>query len=125
YWLGIGGSGLMLVLLLYPLRKRIRSLRAIGTVTFWFRAHMILGVIGPVLILWHANFRLGSINCSVALVTMLVVAGSGVIGRYLYSKIHLGWTGAKRRVRRVGPVLMNLGDFLAPIPPSRTGWLHA
>ena len=59
YWLGIAGSSLMLLLLLYPLRKRMRSLRALGTVTFWFQAHMILGVLGPVLVLWHANFSLG------------------------------------------------------------------
>ncbi len=90
YWLGIAGGSLMLLVTLYPLRKRMRSLRGFGTVTFWFNAHMILGVLGPVLVLWHADFRLGSINCSVALITMLVVAGSGVVGRYLHSKINFG-----------------------------------
>src|SRR5260370_19573351 len=79
----------MLLLLVYPLRKRMRSLRALGTVTFWFHTHMILGVLGPVLVLWHANFGLGSINCSVALVTMLVVGVSGIIGPYLFSQMHL------------------------------------
>jgi hypothetical protein len=95
YWLGIAGSLLMLLLLVYPLRKRMRSLRVIGTVAFWFRAHMILGVFGSALILWHANFRLGSINSNVALLAMLVVATSGIFGRYLYSKIHLGLYGRK------------------------------
>src|SRR5260221_5048330 len=61
YWLGIAGSSLMLLLLLYPLRKRMPSLRVIGKVAFWFRGHMILGILGPVLVLWHSNFRLGSI----------------------------------------------------------------
>ena len=51
YWLGIAGSALMLLLLLYPLRKRMSSLRTIGTVAFWFRAHMILGLLGCVLVL--------------------------------------------------------------------------
>ena len=101
YWLGIVGSGLMLLLLLYPLRKRMQSLRAIGTVAFWFRAHMILGVFGPVLILWHANFKLGSINSNVALAAMIVVATSGIVGRYLYSKIHLGLYGRKAVVREI------------------------
>jgi hypothetical protein len=101
YWLGIAGSLLMLLLLVYPLRKRMRSLRVIGTVAFWFRAHMILGVFGSVLILWHANFRLGSINSNVALAAMLVVATSGVFGRYLYSKIHLGLYGRKAAVREI------------------------
>jgi hypothetical protein len=101
YWLGIAGSLLMLLLLVYPLRKRMRSLRVIGTVAFWFRAHMILGVFGTVLILWHANFRLGSINSNVALMAMLVVTTSGICGRYLYGKIHHGLYGRKAVVREI------------------------
>ena len=101
YWLGIMGGSMMLLLLLYPLRKRIKSLRAIGSVGFWFRSHMILGVVGPVLILWHANFRLGSLNSNVALAAMLVVAVSGIVGRYLYGKIHLGLYGRKAEVKEI------------------------
>jgi hypothetical protein len=101
YWLGIAGGLLMLLLLVYPLRKRMRSLRLIGTVAFWFRAHMILGVFGSVLTLWHANFRLGSINSNVALVAMLVVAASGICGRYLYGKIHYGLYGRRAVVREI------------------------
>jgi hypothetical protein len=101
YWLGIVGGSLMLLLLLYPLRKRVRSLRALGSVAFWFRAHMILGIFGPVLVLLHANFRLGSINSNVALVAMLIVAISGVIGRYLYSRIHVGLYGRKAEVEEI------------------------
>jgi hypothetical protein len=101
YGLGIAGGSLMLLLLLYPLRKRMPSLRVFGTVTFWFRAHMVLGLFGAVLVLWHANFRLGSINSSVAIIVTLVVAVSGLVGRYLYSKIHLGLHGRKAVVREI------------------------
>lgn len=101
YWLGIVGGSLMLLLLLYPLRKRVRSLRALGTVAFWFRAHMILGIFGPVLVLLHANFRFGSINSNVALVAMLIVAISGIVGRYLYSRIHVGLYGRKAEVKEI------------------------
>ncbi len=101
YWLGIAGSGLMLLLLLYPLRKRVRMPRAFGSVAFWFRAHMILGVLGPVLIVLHSDFRLGSINSNVAFIAMIVVAVSGVVGRYLYGKIHVGLYGRKAEVREI------------------------
>jgi hypothetical protein len=101
YWLGIVGSSFMVLLLLYPLRKRFKSLRLLGSVVFWFRTHMILGVLGPVLILLHANFRLGSINSNVALVAMLLVAGSGLVGRYLYGQIHLGLYGRKVVVQEI------------------------
>jgi hypothetical protein len=101
YWLGIVGGSLMLLLLLYPLRKRMRNLRALGTVAFWFRAHMILGIFGPILVLLHANFRLGSINSNVALVAMVVVAISGVVGRYLYGRIHRGLYGQKAELEHI------------------------
>ena len=101
YWLGIIGSALMILLLLYPLRKRVRMPRVLGSVAFWFRAHMVLGITGPVLIVLHSNFRLGSINSNMALAAMLIVAISGVVGRYLYGKIHVGLYGRKAEVREL------------------------
>jgi len=98
YWLGVAGASAMLLLLLYPLRKRMRLM---GSVTFWFRVHMVLGLIGPALILFHSNFRLGSLNSNVALVAMLTVATSGIIGRYLYGKIHMGLYGRKAVLREL------------------------
>jgi len=88
YALGIIGGSMMLLLLLYSARKRASWLRWMGSVPAWFRIHMTLGVVGPVLILFHSNFKLGSTNSNVALISMLLVAGSGVIGRYIYTRIH-------------------------------------
>lgn len=93
YGLGIAGGVMMLMLLLYPLRKKSRFMRNWGAVKYWFRVHMIMGVIGPVLIVYHSNFSLGSMNSNVALVSMLIVATSGLVGRYLYSKVHRGLYG--------------------------------
>jgi hypothetical protein len=128
YWLGIVGSSMMLLLLLYPLRKRMRSLRAIGSVTFWFNTHMVLGVLGPVLVMWHANFKLGSINCSVALITMLVVAISGVIGRFLHTKINIRLYGRKAQAREVLADADELRGFLGsdgPIADDMVAQLNA
>jgi len=93
YFLGILGGSMMLALLLYPLRKRWRLMRRWGGIPLWFRLHMWLGVIGPVAILFHSNFGLGSTNSTVALVSMLLVAGSGLVGRYFYGRIHQGLYG--------------------------------
>jgi hypothetical protein len=95
YALGIVGGSSMLLLLVYPLRKRVRALTFIGTTKHWFQAHMALGVIGPVLILFHSNFSLGATNSNVALACMLVVSGSGLFGRYFYTRIHHGLHGRK------------------------------
>lgn len=98
YLLGIVGGSAMLLLLIYPLRKRFRWLGPLGTVKGWFQTHMILGVAGPVLILYHSNFSLGATNSNAALFAMLVVSGSGVFGRYFYTRIHHGLYG-KRSTR--------------------------
>ncbi len=88
YALGIVGGSMMVLLLLYSARKRASWLRWMGSIPSWFRIHMTLGVVGPVLILFHSNFKLGATNSNVALISMLLVAGSGVIGRYIYTRIH-------------------------------------
>ncbi|MFV1982547.1 MAG: pyridine nucleotide-disulfide oxidoreductase [Thiohalomonadales bacterium] len=93
YWLGILGGLAMLLLLTYPLRKKWRPMRKMGSVKYWFRVHMFLGLLGPILILFHSNFSLGSINSTVAFFSMLLVAGSGVVGKYFYLKIHYGLYG--------------------------------
>lgn len=95
YALGIAGGSAMLLLLVYPLRKRLRALAFLGTTKRWFQVHMALGIVGPVLILFHSNFSLGATNSNVALACMLVVAGSGLFGRYFYARIHHGLHGRK------------------------------
>lgn len=99
YALGIIGGSMMLLLLFYPLRKRIKFLRNTGSVGFWFRFHMLLGLLGPVAILFHSRFTWGALNSAVALTAMLIVAGSGLIGRFLYSRVHKGFSGRKLEVR--------------------------
>ncbi len=95
YAIGIVGGVLILLQLLYAVRKRIPSLRLVGTVAGWFQAHMMLGIVGPVCILIHCGFSLGATNSNIALFSMLTVAGSGIFGRYFYSKIHRGLYGRK------------------------------
>lgn len=93
YYMGIIGGSLMLLLLLYPMRKKSRFMRSWGHIKHWFKAHMIMGVLGPVFILFHANFSLGSANSSMALISMSIVAASGLVGRFFYTKIHYGLYG--------------------------------
>jgi len=128
YWLGILGGSMMLVLILYPLRKRIRALRFLGKTTHWFKVHMILGILGPVLVLYHSNFQLGSFNSRVALYCMLLVAGSGIVGRHIYARIHSGLYGKKTnledlRLQLAGSLEQSLG--MATFLPIFSGKLQA
>lgn len=101
YALGIVGGSMMLGLLVYPLRKRTPSLAFLGSIRGWFRTHMVLGVLGPLAILYHSNFSLGATNSNVALACMLTVASSGLVGRYLYARIHHGLYGRRATLKEL------------------------
>jgi len=111
YALGIIGGSLMLLLFLYSARKRFPWLKFMGPATRWFRFHMVLGVLGPLCILYHSNFSLGATNSNVALFSMLIVAGSGLVGRYIYARIHNGLYGSK----------LSLGELRKGAESLRTG----
>jgi hypothetical protein len=113
YALGIAGGSMMLLLLLYSARKRVKLLRRLGATRYWFRIHMQLGIVGPVLILYHCNFNIGSLNSQVALYCTLMVAGSGVLGRYLYAQIHHGLYGRKASLRELTTRLNDSSQRLA------------
>lgn len=93
YGLGIVGGVMLLLQSLYAVRKRMPSLAFLGSVPTWFQWHILLGVIAPVVVLLHCGFSLGATNSNIALFSMLLVAGSGLFGRYLYSKIGRGLNG--------------------------------
>jgi hypothetical protein len=118
YWLGIIGGSLMLLLLLYSARKRFHWLRWMGGIPAWFEFHMVLGVVGPILVLFHSHFSLGATNSNVALFSMLLVAGSGVVGRYIYTRLHAhldGTADSLEQLKSVGERLRSQArsiDFL-------------
>jgi hypothetical protein len=95
YWLGVSGGVGMLMLLTYPMRKNLKFMRRMGPAKHWFTGHMVLGVGGPLLILLHSNFHIGSLNAGVAFYSMITVAVSGVVGRFLYLRLHQGLHGEK------------------------------
>jgi len=112
YALGIIGGSAMLILLLYPVRKYVRFFRSFGAVKYWFRTHMLLGVLGPLLIMFHSNFNLGSVNSNIALGSMIVVALSGFVGRFIYVKIHISLYGQQATIKELREELKNARGVL-------------
>lgn len=101
YYLGLTGGSMVLLLLTYSLRKRWRVLRNAFHLRYWFRIHMMLGVLGPTCILFHSRFTFGSPNSTVALICLLTVASSGLVGRFLYNRVHAGVYGEKIKLVQV------------------------
>ena len=110
YNIGLVGGILLLALLLYPLRKRVRILRNIGLLPNWFKWHMVLGIVAPALIIFHSTFHIGSINAAMALIAMMLVSGSGIFGRFFYTKIHNGLYGRQASLNELQDDLSRSGN---------------
>jgi len=95
YNLGLIGGVMMLTLLLYPVRKRFRFMSRVGKLSGWFSVHMMLGVLGPVLVLFHSTFKIGAVNSRIAFYVMVMVVISGLVGRFVYRHIHHGLYGSR------------------------------
>lgn len=103
---GIFGSILMILgVIIYMIRKRMRRFSRIGILKHWLEFHIFLCVIGPLLILFHSSFKFGGI-VSIAFWSMTAVVLSGFVGRFIYIKIPRSIQGKELDLDEMG----NLND---------------
>lgn len=112
YYIGVVGASLMLLLMTYPIYKRFRAFRSWGKTRFWFRLHMICGLLGPAFIIVHSGLNMRSMNAAWAFWSMVIVAGSGIMGRFLYRRIHRGMHGELETAQTLGQRLPRLHSTL-------------
>lgn len=91
---GITGSTMMVLMLLYSLRKRFHLVSRWGMLRYWLDAHVYFGIFGPLLILLHTSFKVQGL-VAVSFWSMVGVAASGVFGRYVYQQIPRTRRGAE------------------------------
>ena len=83
---GIVGASLMLVMQIYSVRKRAKPLRDLGSLRVWLDLHIFCGVLGPLFIVLHSSLKVHGL-VALSFWSMVVVASSGVLGRFLYLQI--------------------------------------
>jgi hypothetical protein len=76
----------------------MRSMQNAGNIRYWLNYHIWLGVTGPLLVIFHTAFKLGGI-VAVSFWSMIGVALSGVLGRYLYLQIPHSLSGQELSAR--------------------------
>jgi hypothetical protein len=84
--LGMVGFVLFLIVYLYPLRKVWPWLGRQGNARHWLDFHVLLGITAPIIIAFHSSFKFSGL-AGVAFWIMVIVAMSGVVGRYIYSQV--------------------------------------
>ena len=93
--LGVVGSSMMVLMLLYSIRKRVGALRRLGPLGRWLDVHIYLGIFGPLLVVLHSSFKVQGL-VALSFWSMVIVASSGVLGRYLYMQIPRTRAGEER-----------------------------
>jgi hypothetical protein len=119
YWEGWIGYGAMAALLFYTLRKRWHALRAFGSMEEWLNFHIFLGLLGPLLIGFHARFGVrgfAGFTFWIMMITML----SGIIGRYFYVQTKKERSGLTSRLCELQRALKRrIEQESGPIEESR------
>lgn len=120
-YVGLVGTGLMVIAAIYPIFRRISLFRWLASNTMWFDFHIMAGTVGPMFVALHSALRLGNINLgnlhtAAAFWSMVITVVSGFLGRYLYTQVpelssgveleELDHERAFQRARLVMPVPM-------------------
>ncbi|MCB0282534.1 MAG: hypothetical protein KDF60_08130 [Calditrichaeota bacterium] len=116
---GIVGSLMMILLLFYSMRKRTRIFGKIGAISRWLDIHIFFGTVGPLLVILHSTFKLNGI-VSVSFWSMVLVALSGFVGRYLYVQIPRTIRGNEMTLGEVEKVNGELGEQLQTLYKMQT-----
>jgi hypothetical protein len=122
--LGIIGALLMLLLLLYSLRKRFRFARKWGSLNTWLQAHIFLGFTGPFLVLFHTVFKVNGI-VAIAFWSMALVVLSGMVGKYIYELIPRSLSGMElNRIELEAEEIGLTFEMRKYIPAGHPFWKH-
>jgi hypothetical protein len=98
---GILAFLIFLFLWLYPLRRRYRWLAWTGAMSRWLDVHVAAALVMPLLAAVHAGWRfVGVIGLGFA--SLLIAWLSGVVGRYLYTRIPRGASGLELSADEIG-----------------------
>ena len=98
---GIGIAGFVLMLLtatLYSLRK-LRTDARWGSTAWWLKCHMVTGLVGPYMVLLHTAFEFRGL-AGLTAILMLVVVASGLVGRFIYTRLQRSSSGGVTARRR-------------------------
>jgi len=109
YWIGWIGTGSMLAMHVYSIRKRVRALSGWGKLSTWLHVHIFLGLQGALLVCFHSAHLATLRNISGATILgVLVVVVSGMFGRYLFSFLPKGISGERLTALQIEKELAEL-----------------
>jgi hypothetical protein len=117
--LGMVAFVMFLIVYIYPLRKIWPWLGRQGSARHWLDYHVLMGITAPVLVTFHSAFKFSGL-AGIAFWIMVIVALSGVVGRYIYAQIprkmnfaEVSLSEAKEQSEKLAEQLKELGILSA------------
>ena len=98
FFLGWVGFCVMCLTNLYIIRKRVPAWQKWGKTAGWLDFHIFCGLLGPTLIVFHTNLKVGGL-VAVSFWAMIITAMSGILGRYLYIQLLSDRANLKQTVK--------------------------
>jgi thioredoxin reductase/NAD-dependent dihydropyrimidine dehydrogenase PreA subunit len=84
---GVVATVVMLSNFLLPLRKHWRRLKGRKSIRHWLTFHVFVGVMSPLVILFHSAFGSNNMIATLCYSSLICVVGTGLVGRFLFGLI--------------------------------------
>jgi len=110
--IGILATMFMLLNFVYPMRKRFKIFKGKGSIVPWLRFHVFVGVMSPIVILFHTAFQWGNQLATTTYFSVLIVFVTGLIGRFIYGWVRLD----TEEVKDAGRLAKVLKEFSEAVP---------
>lgn len=123
---GYLAAGLIFLLVLFSVRKRAHRSR-LGTLENWAQSHSYLGLLVVIVVLAHSGFRFQDRLAVAALLVMIAVSVTGVVGAVLYTLVPriLTTIGTEPAVPEIAEQLNQLHRSMSRIGRDASQELHA
>lgn len=105
---GIVGTALILLNLLYLVRRRLAKF-TLGRLSTWLDAHVLTGLVGALLVAFHSTFQLRTPIATTTSISLGVLVATGIVGLYIYRLVPKA--GGLKFQQRIGEVEKVLPDF--------------
>ena len=85
--IGIVATLVMLSNFLLPLRKHWRRLKGRKPIRHWLTFHVFVGIMSPLVILFHAAFGSNNMVATLSYSSLVCVVSTGLVGRFLFGLV--------------------------------------
>jgi len=85
--IGIIATLFMMSNFLYPMRKRLGFMKGSAPIKSWLTFHVFVGIMSPLVIVFHAAFQSRNQLATATFVSLLVVVVTGLVGRFVFGMV--------------------------------------